>query len=141
MKQVMDAYKGQVRWVYRYFPLSSIHPDAEHAAEAGECAAEQGKFWEMGDSMFTNQSVGLSIAQLEGYAKAVGVANASKFKTCLESGKYAALVAADQQGGEASGVNGTPGTFIISKSGQAQLIPGALPFETVKQMIDAALKS
>jgi protein-disulfide isomerase len=141
MNQVMTAYKGQVRWIYRYFPLSSIHPDAEHAAEAGECAAEQGKFWEMGDKMFASQADGLSIAQLESYAKSVGVANATQFKNCLESGKYASLVQADEQGGEAAGVNGTPGTFVISKSGQAQLIPGALPFETVKQMIDSALKS
>ena len=141
MLQVMDAYKGQVRWIYRYFPLSSIHPDAEHAAEAGECAAEQGKFWEMGDKMFASQADGLSIAQLESYAKSVGVANAAQFKTCLESGKYTSLVQADQQGGEAAGVNGTPGTFIMAKGGQSQLIPGALPIETVKQMIDAALKS
>jgi protein-disulfide isomerase len=140
MKQVADAYKGKIRWVYRHFPLSSIHPDAQKSAEAAECAAEQGKFWEMADIMFTNQTKGLSIAQLESYAKTAGVANASKFKTCLDSGKYASRVQSDQQGGEASGVNGTPGTFVVTKDGKAQLIPGALPFETVKQLLDSVIK-
>ena len=108
---------------------------------ANQPAAQQGKFWEMADKMFASQADGLSVAQLESYAKSVGVANAAQFKNCLESGKYASLVQSDEQGGESAGVNGTPGTFVISKSGQAQLIPGALPFDTVKQMIDAALKS
>lgn len=141
MLQVMDAYKGQVRWVFRHFPLTSIHPNAQKSAEAAECAGEQGKFWELVDEMYANQTAGLAVEQVEGYAQKVGVKDMAKFKSCVASGKYASKIQADQAGGEASGVNGTPGTFVYTKSGQYQLIPGALPFETVKQVIDAALKS
>lgn len=52
VKQIINDYKGQVKFVYRNFPLTQIHPDAQKAAEAGLCAADQGKFWEMHDKMF-----------------------------------------------------------------------------------------
>lgn len=139
--QALNDYKGQVRWVYRHFPLSSIHPDAQKAAEASECANEQGKFWEMLDKMFEKQSLGLSVAQLSAYAKEAGVRDAKKFDSCLSSGKYAQTVAADAQSGEAAGVSSTPATIVIGKDGSKQIIPGALPYETVKQMIDALLAS
>ncbi len=140
MQQVMDQYKGKVRWVYRHFPLNSIHPDAQKAAEASECAAEQGKFWEMADKMFEKQALGLGVAQLSGYAKEAGVKDVKKFETCLSSGKYAQRVAADLQSGESAGVTGTPGTFVVPKDGDPQLIPGALPFSSVQQMIDSILQ-
>lgn len=140
MQQVMDQYKGKVRWVYRHFPLNSIHPDAQKAAEAAECAAEQGKFWEMADKMFEKQASGLAAAQLSGYAKEAGVKDVKKFESCVTSGKYAQRVADDLKSGEAAGVTGTPGTFVVTKDGDPQLIPGALPFSAVQQMVDSILK-
>lgn len=139
--QAMNEYKGKVRWVYRHFPLNSIHPNAQKAAEASECASEQGKFWEMADKMFEKQASGLSVAQLSTLAKEAGVRDIKKFDTCVSSGKYAQLVAADLASGEAAGVTGTPGTIVIGKDGTKQLIPGALPYESVKQIIDSMLES
>jgi len=142
LQQVVKDYGGKVSWVYRYFPLNSIHPDAQKAAEAGECAAEQGKFWEMADKMFEmQQTSGVGLAQLPIYAQQVGVKDIKKFNDCVSSGKYAGLVAAEEKTGEDAGVTGTPGTIIINnKTGAKQLIPGALPIDSVKQMIDAMMK-
>lgn len=141
MLQVVNEYKGKVAWVYRHFPLNSIHPDAQKAAEASECASEQGKFWEMADKMFeAQQTTGVGIAQLPTYAQQVGVKDMKKFNDCLSSGKYADRVAADEKTGEAAGVTGTPGTIILAKDGTKQLIPGALPFASIKSTIDALLK-
>lgn len=141
MVQILNEYKGKVRWVYRHFPLSSIHPNAQKAAEASECANEQGRFWEMADKMFEKQAQGLSAAQLSAYAREAGVRDIGKFESCLSSGKYAQLVAADLASGEAAGVTGTPGTIVIGADGSKQLIPGALPYESVKQIIDSMLAS
>ena len=60
MKQIITNYSDDVRWVYRHFPLDSIHPVARKASEASECANDQGKFWEYTDEVFVNQS-GLSL--------------------------------------------------------------------------------
>jgi protein-disulfide isomerase len=139
--QALNEYKGKVRWVYRHFPLNSIHPNAQKAAEASECASEQGKFWEMADKMFEKQAAGLSITQLSALAKEAGVRDIKKFDSCVSSGKYAQLVAADLASGEAAGVTGTPGTIVIGKDGSKQLIPGALPYDSVKQIIDSMLAS
>jgi protein-disulfide isomerase len=140
MKQALEEYKGKVNWVFRHFPLSQIHPNAQKAAEAAECASEQGKFWEMTDKMFEKQAVGLALSQLRGYAGESGVKDLNKFDDCLSSGKYAARVQSDQQGGDEAGVTGTPGTIILGKDGQSQLVPGALPYESVKAIIDSMLQ-
>jgi protein-disulfide isomerase len=143
--QIMKDYAGKVRWVYRHFPLSSIHPYAEKAAEASECANEQGKFWEMADTYFSTQDTwaqtGLDAKKLEDLARQAGVKDLTKFDTCAASGKYAALVQADEKTGEDAGVTGTPGSIILGVNGSKQLVPGALPIDAVKQMIDSALKN
>lgn len=134
LDQVLAEYKGTVRLVYRQFPLRSIHPQAQKAAEASECAAEQGKFWEMHDKLFD-----LNIAQtftLDNIKKAAAdiKLNTSKFNDCLDNGRMAAVVEADYQDGIAGGVSGTPGTFVNS-----QYVAGALPYEQVKAVIDSLL--
>jgi len=147
LQQIMKDYAGKVRWVYRYFPLSSIHPYAEKSAEAAECANEQGKFWEMADVFFSTQdtwaqsATGLDAKTLENLAKQAGVKDLKKFDDCAASGKYASLVAAEEQTGEQAGVTGTPGSIILGVKGSKQLVPGALPIDAVKQMIDSALKN
>lgn len=139
LQQVMTDYAGKVKWVYRHFPLSNIHPNAEPAAEASECASEQGKFWEFADTLFANQS-----SESDAYYKTVAGnlgLDVNKFESCYTAKKYSSVIQADQAGGSAAGVNGTPGSFIIDAKGNAQAINGALPYASVKQMIDTALNS
>lgn len=131
MDQVLREYGDKVRVVFRHFPLS-LHPYAQKAAEASECAGEQDKFWEMHDKMFGNQSA-LTIDDLKKYAKELKL-NESKFNDCLDSSKYAAKVNQQAAEAQAAGITGTPGTFVNS-----ELVKGAYPFETFKQLIDRAL--
>ena len=138
--QVLEEYEGKVKWVYRHFPLTSIHPQATSAAVAAECAGELGGndgFWEMTDALFENQST-LGRDTFERIAGDIGL-NASAFSTCLDSGKYDQKIAEQQRSGAAAGVTGTPGSFIVDAQGNSQLIPGALPYAQVKAVIDAAL--
>lgn len=135
MKQVMDEYGDQVAWVYRHFPLDSIHPTARKAAEAAECANDQGKFWEYSDAIFDNQNdLAQGESALRQLAADIGLKQSS-FDKCLDSGKYASKVQADYQEGIRNGVTGTPGTFI-----NGQLVKGAVSFSSLKQIIDQALE-
>ena len=129
-KEYIDT--GKVRFVYRDFPLSSIHPYAQKAAEASECADEQGKFWEYHDKLFENQQA-LDVASLKNYAAGLKL-DAGKFAECLDSGRYADETAKDLADGSRAGVTGTP-AFII---GSRQL-SGAQPFSNFKAAIDAEL--
>jgi protein-disulfide isomerase len=139
MQQVMDEYGDRVAWVYRHFPLISIHPNAQKAAEASECVAELGgnkAFWEYTDILFGGSV--LDEASLTSAAGQIGV-NQSGFSDCLSSGKYAQKVNDGLVSGQKAGVTGTPGTIILTKDGRTQLIPGALPFVQVKTVIDGLL--
>ena len=134
MEQIMEEYEGQVRRVWIHFPLTSMHPNAQKAAEAVECAGEQdpNKFWELHDKMFDNQSA-ITVDDIKGYAKEIGL-NAAQFNDCLDSGKYTSKVQEQSQAAQAAGVTGTPGTFV-----NGTLVKGAYPFETFQQLIDAEL--
>ncbi len=144
MLQMMDEYKGKVKWVHRHFPLS-FYQNAQKEAEASDCAAELGgndAFWKYSDAILertTSNGTGFALNALVPLARELGL-NENKFKDCLDSGKYAQHVIDDMNGGSAAGVNGTPGSFLIGKDGQAQLVSGALPYEQIKTLIDAALK-
>jgi protein-disulfide isomerase len=144
MQQVAKTYGADVAWVYRYFPLS-FHQNAEKEAEAAECVAQIGgntAFWNFSDKIYertTSNGTGFALTALGPLAKEVGV-DQKKFQTCLDSGKNAKLVADEQAGGEAAGISGTPGTFIITKEGKTDEINGAQSFATVKGQIDALLK-
>jgi protein-disulfide isomerase len=139
MKQLMadSAYKNKVKWVFRHYPLS-FHPEAEPAALAAECASEQGKFWEFADKLYDNQS-DLSAALFTRLAGELGL-NASKFSDCVKNKKYQSVVSGDRDGGNTAGITGTPGTIIIAPDGSKQLVPGALPIEQIKPMVNAALQ-
>ena len=86
MKQVMEKYPNKVRWVYKHFPLDSIHAEARPAAEASECASEQGKFWEYADELVARQS-SLGDSTYSAIARDIGL-NIGQFEECYESGKY-----------------------------------------------------
>lgn len=143
MQQVMEEYGDKVSWVYRHYPLP-FHPNAQKAAEASECIAQQGgneAFWKYADAIFKkNEELGGQISPdaIQSAAESSGV-NMDKFKECLDSGKMADIVTADMDSGSNSGVSGTPGTFIVVDGEAKELIPGALPFEQVKTMIDQYL--
>lgn len=128
--------KGKVRFVYRDFPLS-FHPMAVPAAEAAECAHEQGKFWEYHDKIFTNQE-SLSQENLKKWASELGM-DSSKFNSCVDSRKFKSEVEKDFSDGSAAGVSGTP-TFYIGndKDGYIQVV-GAQPYAVLKQAIEAEL--
>lgn len=143
--QVLDAYKSQVIWVYRHYPLS-FHANAQKEAEASECASELGgsdAFWKFIDTIYertTSNGTGFALEKLVPLAVEIGL-NEEKFKSCLDSGKYAAHVKDDMDGGSKSGVTGTPGNILLNiKTGKSNLISGAVPFETMKAAIDEMLK-
>ncbi len=143
MLQMVDEYKGKVKWVYRHFPLS-FHANAPKEAEATECANELGgndAFWKYMDALFertTSNGTGFALDALVPLAKELGL-NEAKFKECLDSGKYAAHVQVDMAGGSSAGVSGTPGSFLVDADGNAQLVSGALPYSSIKSLLDAAL--
>jgi len=143
MKQVHTAYGDKVAWVYRHFPLDSLHPKARKEAEATECAAELGGndgFWKYIDRLIevTPSNNQLDLAQLPIIAKEVGL-DQGKFTTCLNSGKYAKKVQEHTDQAVAAGGNGTPYSVILVGD---QKIPvnGAVPFEQLKSMIDSVLQ-
>jgi len=120
---------GKVKLVYRDFPLP-IHSNAQKAAEAAECADDQGQFWVYHDKLFENQRA-LGMANLKGYAKDLGL-DTEAFDDCLDSGKHADEVKADLEDGADGGVSGTPAFFINGVP-----VSGAQPFEEFQRIIDA----
>lgn len=146
MKQVTDTYKDDVVWVYRHFPLS-FHANAQKEAEATECANELGgndAFWKYTDAIFertTAGGTGFPLDNLVPLAKELGL-NESKFKTCLDSGKFAQHIKEDMDGGSKAGVSGTPGNIVVNlKTDENRIISGAVPFASFKTAIDALLGS
>lgn len=143
MKQVVEKYSNDVRWVYRHFPLDSLHSKARKEAEATECAAELGgeeKFWAYIDQLFevTPSNDRLELSELSNIAVFVGL-NRAKFEECLESGRHAGRVAEQLLDATNAGGDGTPYTVLISQNGEKFPLSGALPFEKVAQVIDQAL--
>lgn len=131
LEKILTDYKGKVRLVYRHFPLS-FHENAQKAAEASECANDQGKFWEYHDLLYKNQGA-LTVDNLKQYAKDLKL-NTTKFNTCLDNGTYTQKVKDEETQGTNYGVQGTPATFV-----NGVLVSGAQPYESFKSIIDAAL--
>lgn len=110
VQEVQRRLGTRLRFVFRNFPLSNLHPHAAHAAEAAEAAAAQGKFWEMHDVLFEHQHA-LTDGALVRHAATLGL-DVARFETDLGGHKYAHRVREDFQSGVRSGVNGTPTFFI-----------------------------
>ncbi len=136
MLKVMEEYDGQVRWVYRHFPLS-FHPEAGPAAMASECAADQDMFWEYADELVEN-SDNLGDDVYTEIATTVGL-DVATWQDCYDNETYADKVGEQATAGAKAGVSGTPGSFIIDQEGNAVPIKGALPFESVAAAIDEML--
>jgi protein-disulfide isomerase len=119
---ILSTYEGKVKYVQRDWPLpATMHPNAQKAAEATECADDQGKFWEYQGLLFANQSA-IDVASLKSYAAQLGLDTAT-FNQCLDGGAKTAEVQKDQQDGTSYGVQGTP-TFFIN----GRMVSGAIPF-------------
>jgi protein-disulfide isomerase len=132
VKQVVEKYQGRVKWIFRDFPIASLHPAAPKAHQAARCAAEQGKFWEYHDLLF-EKSPRQAMDDLKQYARDLKL-DAAAFGQCLDSGKQEAEVNRDIQEGARLGVTGTPTFFINGR----QLV-GAQPAATFQKIIDSEL--
>jgi len=135
LAQALKEFPNDVRLVYRHYPLSAIHPDAEKAAEASECVTDQGGndgFWDFHDRVFAAQDAGLSTDVFKKIAGDMGL-DQKKFDSCLDSGEKASVVASFTASGNDAGVQGTPATFI-----NGSLISGAVPYATLKAALQAA---
>ena len=114
---------GKVRYVFRDFPLTQIHPQAAKAHEGAHCAGEQGRYWDMHDILFQKQK-DLSVPALSGYADEIGI-DVDTFEACLDGGHHAEAIQRDIQAGTKAGVRGTP-SFVIGKSGSGDTITGTI---------------
>ena len=137
--QILEEYvnTGVVRYVFKDFPLNSIHPQAAEAAEAARCAGDQDHFPEMHDLLFTDQSRWVNQQSTNifiGYAQNLGL-DTDAFSECLTSGKYESAVNADLQEGVQLGVTGTPAFFI-----NGYPVSGAQPFAVFQQAIESLLE-
>jgi protein-disulfide isomerase len=130
--RLMADYAGKLRFVYRDLPLSTIHPEAQSAAEAADCAGEQGDYWKYHDALF-DAKYGLGAQAYVQYATDLGL-DPSAFNTCLAERRYQSEVEADTNLGLSLGLTGTPSFFINGLK-----VIGAQPYEVFKQIIDKEL--
>jgi len=133
LHQLVNDYvkTGKVQVVFKQFAF--LGPESVLAAQASECAFEQGKFWEYHDILFANQRA-FSSASLKNYAAKLGL-DAAAFASCLDSGRTAAEVQRDTNEGRARGVRATPTFFIGDKKYE-----GAYPPQQLRALFDAALR-
>lgn len=118
--------------VFRDYPLG-FHDRAQPAAEAAQCANEQGKFWEYHDKLFANQRA-LQDENLKQYASDLGL-DLESFNECLSSGRFGDDVRQDMAEGTGSGVRGTPAFFV-----NGRFLSGAQPFDAFAKIIDEELE-
>ena len=144
MNRIMEEYgsTGKVAWVYRHFPLTQIHKNAQGSAEASECVAKIGgnaKFWEFSNNIIAESPESLSTENLKTAAIAIGI-DENEYSSCVASSYGKDEVAKDvKDGNEIAKVDkqfGTPYNILISKNGVQVPIRGNQPYANVKSMID-----
>jgi protein-disulfide isomerase len=133
VRTLMRKYGDRVRFVYRDYPLVSIHPDATQASLAAECAREQGKFWAYHDKLYLN-SPSLGFQDLVRYAEEIGV-DTRQFERCLVDERYRDKVEEDRALAERLGLRGTP-TFFFN----GQRVEGAVPEDVFENLIEKMVK-
>jgi protein-disulfide isomerase/rhodanese-related sulfurtransferase len=131
-KEIRTKYANQIRFVFRQFPLIHTHPFAQRMAEASECAADQGKFWEAVDTLYAHQD-DLNEDALKRDAAEIGL-DPGRFNQCMASGAETARVNRDREDGKALGVIATP-TFFIGH----QVLSGAPDMEEFSRVVDQEL--
>jgi len=133
VKELQRRLGKNLRFVFRNFPLTKLHPNAQHAAEAAEAASAQGAFWQMHDRLFERQFA-LEDDNLIEYASDLGL-DADRLRAALDGGTYRARVKEDVLSGLKSGVNGTP-TFYIN----GERYDGPHGIEPLFEVLQGALK-
>ncbi len=142
LQQLVKTYGDRVAFGYRHFPLA-FHQEADESAIAAECAREQGKFIEMHQMLYQQQSK-QSIGDLQDLAKKIGVADTDKFDACLKTEKYRPLLERDMEVAESVGITGTP-AFIIGKYDSSkgvvvgELLTGAQPEDIFAKTLEKYL--
>lgn len=112
LRRVRERLEGRLRFAFRHFPLSEVHPDAQRAAEASEAAAAQGAFWPMHDALYV-AGVALGVEAVLAAARGLAVdLDVERLRAELNDGTHAQRVAADLESGRAAGVTGTPAFFV-----------------------------
>ncbi len=134
LHEIAAAYGDKVKIYFRNFPIDSRHPRARPAAVAAACAGKQGKFWEMHDKLFANQTQ-FSDENLKKWAKEIGLADMAKWQGCYDKKETMSDIDSDMAVAEKVGVDATP-TFIINGK---KMPGGAQPFSKMKVVIDAEL--
>lgn len=140
LKKIVADNNGKVAWVYRNFPLSSIHPQADPAAQAAECVAGllgNDAFWKFADADFANQG-SLNDTFYAATARQLGV-DPSTFAKCVASKKYDDRIQADTAEALSSGGQGTPFSIVIGKDGTEIPFSGALPEAQIAAIVKAVL--
>jgi len=143
VKQLVSEYPDDVNWVYRHFPLTSIHPSAVARAEAAECAGELGgndAFWTYIDAIFANQEQYNTVASLQTLGEQQGLKSAD-FATCLASEKSYDKIMDQSNQAIGAGGQGTPYSIIITPDGQKVPVNGAVPYAQVKSLVDSILQN
>ncbi len=146
-KKIQEIYKDDVAFVFRNFPLTSIHPNALAAATVAEAAGLQGKYWEMNDLLFINQSIWESQdasrrgPTFESYAKQIGL-DIVRYNADLPSTKIAEKIKTDQALAKKLNVDGTPTFYIGDKKIDASVANNVIQGDGTKMMdlIDQALR-
>ena len=139
MEQYVDT--GDVQYVFRHYPLD-IHPLAVKAAEAAECAADQGKYWEMHDRLFAADAA-LTHSDLLDHAASLKL-RSEDFENCLQADVMLERVMEDRRAGNELGVNATPTFFFaeVLDDGKLSLLArlsGAMPYSTFRSTVDELL--
>jgi protein-disulfide isomerase len=145
LPQIMDDYinAGKARYVFVDYPIAELHPQAFRSHEAANCAADQGKFWQMHDSLFANSPVG-DDEHLTAQARGIGL-DTTKFASCLAAGTHAAAIRKSISRVEDLGVGGTPLMLVgLTPAPGAPLkvvkaVYGAKPYSEFKAAIDAVI--
>jgi protein-disulfide isomerase len=141
--QLIKEYGDNVMWVYRHFPLQSIHPLAQKQSEASECAAKLGgnaKFWEFSDKLYAAENAPDEAEMLK-IASSLGL-NSNAFKSCVDSGEMADKVDGDFASGIKASVQGTPGNFLMNlETGEVLNLQGAgETAESMKTKVQSMIK-
>jgi protein-disulfide isomerase len=134
VKEMLARYPDTVRFVFRNFPITQLHPHAEQAAEAAEAAGAQGKFWEMYE-LLLQPSSRLDLASLLDCAADLGL-DVGRFRDEVTGRAYAAKIERDVREGVEDGVNATPKFYV-----DGERIDGKLPLEGLEDSIRAAVRA
>jgi len=132
VQEMLAEYRGEIRFVFRNFPITQVHPHAAQAAEAAEAAAAQGKFWPMYEQLLQPRA-GLDTDALMSYAEVIGL-DVPRFAEDLAEQRYAARIEGDVQEGLRNGVNQTPKFYV-----NGQRVDGKVPLEHLEELVRQAV--